>query len=320
MGLLASLGCAVPLQALAQQASPARLRRIGFLPGGDPSLSAAFKDELGRLGYVDGQNIILETRIPRPNSSDLVTQVAELAGMDLELIAVVSLPAALLVREANPAMPMVVATGPGMVSNGFAQSLEHPGGNVTGMDELPPGVTAKRLHLLKTAAPSVTRVALLSTTPGHGGHEVQLADAEEAAATLGVRVKAYRVTSFNELEPALAAIRDDRMNGLATFQGALAFLNRKLIVDFAAEHRLPAVYQATAFAAAGGLMAWAPDLKDQFRVAAQNVVKILRGTKAGDIPIQYPHRYYLTINTRTAADLGFTFRGTLIEQADKVLR
>lgn len=320
MGLLASLGCAVPLQALAQQASPARLRRIGFLPGGDPSLSAAFKDELGRLGYVDGQNIILETRIPRPNSSDLVTQVAELAGMDLELIAVVSLPAALLVREANPAMPMVVATGPGMVSNGFAQSLEHPGGNVTGMDELPPGVTAKRLHLLKTAAPSVTRVALLSTTPGHGGHEVQLADAEEAAATLGVRVKAYRVTSFNELEPALAAIRDDRMNGLATFQGALAFLNRKLIVDFAAEHRLPAVYQATAFAEAGGLMAWAPDLKEQFRVAAQNVVKILRGTKAGDIPIQYPHRYYLTINTRTAADLGFTFRGTLIEQADKVLR
>jgi putative ABC transport system substrate-binding protein len=191
MGFLASLGCAVPLQALAQQASPAMLRRIGFLPGGDPSLSAAFKDELGRLGYVDGENIIFETRIPRPNSSDLVTQVAELARMDLELIVVVSLPVALLVREANPAMPMVVAACPGMVSNGFAQSLEHPGGNVTGMDELPPGVTAKRLHLLKTAAPNVTRVALLSTTPGHGGHEMQLADAEAAVATLGVRVKVY---------------------------------------------------------------------------------------------------------------------------------
>jgi putative tryptophan/tyrosine transport system substrate-binding protein len=124
MGFLASLGCAVPLQAVAQQVRPARLRRIGFLPGGDPSLIAAFKDELGRLGYVDGENIILETRIPRPNSSDLVTQVAELVHMDLELIAVVSLPAALLVREANPAMPMVVVTCPGMVSNGFAQSLE----------------------------------------------------------------------------------------------------------------------------------------------------------------------------------------------------
>jgi putative ABC transport system substrate-binding protein len=320
MGFLASLGYAFPLQAVAQQVRPTGLRRIGFLPGGDPSLIAAFKDELGRLGYVDGENIILETRIPRPNSSDLVTQVAELVHMDLELIAVVSLPAALLVREANPAMPMVVATCPGMVSNGFAQSLEHPGGNVTGMDELPPGVTAKRLHLLKTAAPSVTRVALLSTTPGHGGHAAQLADAEQVAGALGMGVKVYRVISFNELEPALAAMIDDRMNGLATFQGALAFVNRKLIVDFAAEHRLPAVYQATAFAESGGLMAWAPDLKEQFRVAARNVDKILKGTKAGDIPIQYPPRYYLTINTHTAADLGLTFPETLIAEADQVLR
>jgi putative tryptophan/tyrosine transport system substrate-binding protein len=91
-----------------------------------------------------------------------------------------------------------------------------------------------------------------------------------------MRVKVYRVISFNELEPALAAMIDDRMNGLTTFQGALAFVNRKLIVDFAAEHRLPAVYQATAFAESGGLMAWAPDLKEQFRVAARNVDKILK--------------------------------------------
>jgi ABC-type uncharacterized transport system substrate-binding protein len=133
-------------------------------------------------------------------------------------------------------------------------------------------------------------------------------------------VKVYRVISFNELEPALAAMIDDRMNGLATFQGALAFVNRKLIVDFAAEHRLPAVYQATAFAESGGLMAWAPDLKEQFRVAARNVDKILKGTKAGDIPIQYPPRYYLTINTRTAADLGLTVPETLIAEADQVLR
>jgi ABC-type uncharacterized transport system substrate-binding protein len=319
MGFLASLGCAVPLQALAEQASPAGLGRIGLVSG-DPSLIAAFKDELGRLGYVVGENIILETRTPRPDLSDLVTQAAELAHMDLELIAVAALPVALLVREANPAMPMVIATCPGMVSNGFAQSLEHPGGNVTGMDELPPGVTAKRLHLLKAAAPNVTRVALLSTTPGHGGHEAQLADAEQAAETLGVRVKAYRATSFNDLEPALAAIADDEMNGLATFQGALVFLNRELIIDFAAKHRLPAVYQATAFAESGGLMAWAPDLKEQFRVAARNVDKILKGTKPGDIPIQYPPRYYLTINARIAENLGLTLPETLIAEADRVLR
>src|SRR5947207_15107703 len=103
----------------------------------------------------------------------------------------ISLPAALRVRQANPAMPMIIGTAPGMVSNGFAKSLEYPGGNVTGMDELPPGVTAKRLNLLKMAARNVTRVGLLSTTPGTGGHETQLSDAQQAAAALGIAVKSY---------------------------------------------------------------------------------------------------------------------------------
>jgi ABC-type uncharacterized transport system substrate-binding protein len=109
---------------------------------------------------------------------------AELAQMDLALIVAAALPFALAVRKANPSMPMVIATCPGMVSNGFAQTLDRPGGIYTGMDELPPGVTARRLSLLKTAAPAVTRVALLSTTPGRGGHEAQVADAEAAAPAL----------------------------------------------------------------------------------------------------------------------------------------
>jgi putative ABC transport system substrate-binding protein len=299
----------MPLQALAQQSGPARLPRIGVLLGKVPTLNAAFNDELTKLGYVDGKNIIIETG----------KTAVELARMDLELIAVAALPNALEVRQANPAMPMVIATTPGMVSNGFAKSLDHPGGNVTGMDELPPGVTAKRLNLLKVAAPNATRIGLLSTTPGTGGHETQLTDAQQTAATLGITVKPYRVTSLDQLQPALAAMRDDNMNGLATFQGALALLNRKMIIDFAAENRLPAVYQATLFVDSGGLMAWAPNLDEQFRVAARNVDKILRGTKPGDIPIQYPARYYLTVNARAARNLGLTLPGSFLSQADRVL-
>jgi putative ABC transport system substrate-binding protein len=295
------------------------VRRIGFLTGNQPSLIAAFKDELARRGYVDGENVIVETRISRPNSSDLAAQTAELTNMGLELIVAVALPQALEVRKANPAMPMVIATCPGMVSNGFAASLEHPGGNVTGMDELPPGVTAKRLILLKTAAPSVSRIGLLSTTPGRGGHEVQLADAEQAAAALAVSVKSYRVASFRELEPALVAMIDDGMNGLMNFQGGLSVVNRKLIVDFAAKHSLPAIYQATLFADAGGLMTWAPDLEEQLRVAARLVDQILKGAKPGDLPIQYPSRYYLTINTGAASGLGLTLPSVLLSQADRVL-
>ena len=109
------------------------------------------------------------------------------------------------------------------------------------------------------------------------------------------------------------------MNGLVSFQGALSIGNRQLIVDFAAKHRLPAVYQATLFAEAGGLMAWAPDLEEQYRVAARYVDQILKGARPGDLPIRYPSGYFLTINTRTANALGMVFPPALLVQADRVL-
>ena len=152
------LFCTGPLVAgCRRQIRRARVRRIGFIVGaGYDPLVAAFKDELRTLGYLDGADIIIETRLTRPNTSDLPIMAAELAHMDLELIVAGALPFALEVRTAHPAQPMVIATCPGMISNGFAQSLEHPGRHVTGIDELPPGVTAKRLTLLKTAAPKVS--------------------------------------------------------------------------------------------------------------------------------------------------------------------
>jgi putative ABC transport system substrate-binding protein len=317
---LTLIGCASPLlTSCARMTRPPRVRRIGYLNGSNPQQLAAFKEELRSLGYIEGENIVIETRLSRPNSSDLLAQAPELAHMDLELILAGALPQALEVRKANPAMPMVIGTCPGMISNGFAQSLEHPGGNVTGMDELPPGVTAKRLTLLKTAAPKISSVALLSTTPGRGGHEMQLADAEQAAAPLNIRVKAYRAASLDELQNALAAIADDGMDGLLNFQGAVSLGNRQLIVDFAAEHRLPAIYQATLFAEDGGLMSWAPDLNDQYRTAARYVDKILRGANPGDLPIKHPPKYYLTINSSAAKKIGLTLPPALLAQATRVL-
>jgi putative ABC transport system substrate-binding protein len=311
--------CALPLTTVAQQVRPPRIRRIGFLSGAVPTLIKAFEDELRRLGYVDGQNLIIEKRISRPNTSDIAVQAAELASMDLELILAAALPQALEIRKNNPQMPMVIATCPGMISNGFAKTLKRPGGHYTGMDELPPGVTAKRLRLLKTAAPNVSRVALLSTTPGTGGHEAQLADAVETAKSLGVTVKPYRASTLKELETALAAIVDDGMNGLANFQGGLSLANRQLIVDFAAKNRLPAVYQASFFVEAGGLMAWAPDQEEQYREAARYVDRILKGAKPGDLPVHYPSRYDLIIGKSAAERIGLVLPPKLVAQANRVL-
>ena len=216
-------------------------------------------------------------------------------------------------------MPMVIATCPGMVSNGFAESLEHPGGIYTGMDELPTGVTTKRVQLLKEAASNVTRIALLSTTPGTGGHETQLSEAEKIAATLAIEVKPYRASSLQQLEKALMDLVNDGMNGLLSFQGGLSLANRKLIVDHVEQNKIPAIYQATLFTEAGGLMSWAPDLLLQYREAARNVSKILKGAKPGDLPVKHPEKYYLTLNTTAANNIKLTFPDIILAQASRVL-
>lgn len=297
-----------------------QIPRIGYLAGiGFPQLESAFIDELKKLGYKEGENIIIEKRFTRPNSSDSKTMALELSNMGLVLIVVASLPLALEVRKANAAMPMVIATCPGMVSNGFAKTLERPGGIYTGMDELPEGVTTKRLQLLKTTAPDLTSIALLSTTPGVGGHETQLNEAEKTAATLKIKVKPYRATSLAEIKEALSKVVDDKMEGLLSFQGGLGLVNRQLIVDFVAEHRIPAIYQATLFAEAGGLMAWAPDLVQQFRETAHFVEKILKGAKPGDLPVKHPAKYYLTVNKAAAKKIDLVIPEQILTQADKVL-
>lgn len=311
--------CAHPLTARALQVRPGRVRRIGFLSGAVPTLITAFEEEMRSLGYVNGENIIIEKRILSPDSPDSAAAAAALAHMNLDLIVAGWLGAALEVRKSNPAMPMVIATCPGMVSNGFAKSLRRPGGIYTGLDELPPGVTAKRLRLLKTAAPKVSRVALLSTTPGRGGHETQLADAEKVAKSLRLVVKPYRAGRLSELETAFASIVGDGMDGLANFQGGLSIRYRQLIVDFAARHRLPAIYQSAFFTAVGGLMAWAPDQEGQYREAARYVDKILKGASPGALPVRYPGRYYLTVNKSAAQGLGLVLPQPLVAKADHVL-
>lgn len=309
---------ALPLWAT--RVAPSRVPHIGFLNGSTfPTMTAAFNEELKRLGYEDGKNIRVETRLSRPNSTDLEGFVTEFAKLDLNLVVAAALPIALVVRRVMPHMPMVVGTAAGLVSNGFAETVERPGRNTTGMDELPPGLTATRLTLLKEAAPHVSKVALLSTTPGRGGHEIQFTDAEKAAGELGIVVKPYRAASLAEVQAALSTIARDGMDGLLNFQGAVSLVNRQLIIDFAAEHRLPAIYQSKLFADSGGLMSYAPDQDEQFREAARYVDKILRGAKAGDLPIKHPARYFLSINRSAARGLRLALPPGLLRKADSVL-
>ncbi len=297
-----------------------RVPRIGFLTGAhNPQLVDAFLGELATLGWREGRTIDVKIRSAQANSSDARRYATELAASGVELIVASALPYALEIRRANPNMPMVIGTGAGLVANGFARSMERPGGIVTGMEELVPGLTGKRLRLLKSAAPHLRRIALLSTTPGSGGHEIQLADALASAAELAVTVRPYRAASLSELNGALARAAADGMEGLVNFQGGLSLVNRQLIVDFAAMQRMPAIYQAVLFAEAGGLMTWAPDQNEQLRTAARLTDKILRGARPGDLPITYPPRYFLTINLTAASRIGLTIPNSMTTAADRLI-
>lgn len=293
--------------------------RIGYINGKSAlNLETYFKDELVKLGFRNGENIHIEERLI-PANTPSGGAVEELTKMDLSLIVAGALPFALAIRKSNPQMPMVIATCPGMVSNGFAESLEHPGGIYTGLDELSPGVTSKRLQLLKDAVPGIKNVALLSTTPGIGGHEIQLAEAEKTAKTLGIAVKPYRASTLEELEKALNDLVSDGMDGMLNFYGGLSWGNHKLIVDFAMQNRIPAIYQANVFTNAGGLMAWASDYTQQLRETAHYVEKILKGARPGDLPVKYADKYYLTLNAGTAKKLGIKFSKELLAAASKII-
>lgn len=316
---LALFAAVLPPRSAPSRRQAPRVRRIGFLIGEAWSMIAAFEGELQRLGYGDPARLVVEKRVSWSNTSDLSAQAAELGRMDLELIVAAALPQALAVRAVNPDMPMVIGTCPGFVSNGFAKTLERPGGIYTGMDELPAGVTDRRLRLLTTVVPKIARIGLLATTPGRGGHEAQLAEAEQTARALGLTVKAYRAASLRELEAALTGMAADRMEGFVNFQGALTLSNQPLIVDFAVRRRLPAVYQSPLFPQSGGLMSWAPDQDEQFRMAARYVDQILEGAMPGDLPIRHPDPYFLTLNQTAATAIGLELPPTLISQARTVL-
>jgi putative ABC transport system substrate-binding protein len=174
------------------------------------------------------------------------------------------------------------------------------------------------MALLKRAAPKVSSIGILAS-PDNPPFDIQLADAKRAAVELGVEVTPYTVKSREAIEQALIDMVAKGMNGLVHFQSGLTLAHRQFIVDFAAQHRLPAIYQATRFVEAGGLMAWSPDQEEQFREAARFADKILRGARPGELAIRYPKKYFLTINARAAKGLDLSLPADLFKEADRVI-
>ncbi len=318
--LLALLGGTPFLWSLAAAAQPVdRVRRVGVLiptspAGGEPFL-AAVEDQLRKLGWVEGRNLRLDVRYAADNDPDGKVG-KELLALHPDAIIVGGVPLVAL-HKATQTVPIVFASFNDPVGNGVVASLARPGGNITGFPQPDTPVIGKELQLLKEIAPHITRVAVL--IGGRNYPPTSRDAAESAARSLGVRVSPAEIDDAASIEQVISGFAAEPNGGVLSLPSGVAGANRQLIADLALRYRLPAIYPAGGYPELGGLMSYGVDFLALYRGAADYVDRILRGAKPGDLPIQYPTKFELVINLKTAKALGLTVPPSLLALADRVI-
>ena len=296
-----------------------RVYRVGFLFPGSPGLGiAAFEPAIRSLGWVPGQNLILEQRYAHGDLSRLPALAAELVGLKVDVILVSSLaiPAA---RAATRTIPTIMAFAvDDPVEEGWAASLARPGGNLTGVTLHAPELAGKRLELLKGVLPGMRRVGVLAwPRPGGLG---QVRAAEAAARSLGLQVHVVEVQETAQYDGAIETLKRDGADALLVLSSSTFFAERRRIADLAIKHRLPLVAPFREVAESGGLMAYGPNIVELWKQRVPVYVdRILKGAKPGDLPIEQPTKYELIVNLQTAKTLGLPIPPSLLLRADQVI-
>jgi putative tryptophan/tyrosine transport system substrate-binding protein len=299
------------LGSVARAAEPAKLARIGFLtnnsPTTCPACDAAFRLGLRELGYIEGKNIMIEWRYAGGKPGRLQEMLNELIRSNVAVI-VTSGPASTRVaKESNTTIPIVMATDPDPVANGFVDSLARPGGNVTGLSTLAPEISRKQLEILKEVVPRLARLAVFGTAL----ERQKLKEIEFAAAALEIKWQFIDIVAANDIEPAFQKAAKGGADGLLVVGNP-----GQQVVDLAVKHRLPAIYTWPEYINAGGLMYYGTNYLDLFRRAATYVDKILKGAKPGDLPIEPPKKFDLIINLKAAKQIGLTIPPNVLARAD----
>jgi putative ABC transport system substrate-binding protein len=311
-----------PLAALAQQ--PEQMRRIGVLmslPAEDPEGQArltGFLHGLQELGWSVGRNVIVDIRWSTGNSADTRKYAMELVVLAPDVILANTSIAVASLQQVTGTIPIVFAGVADPVGAGYVDSLARPGGNVSGFTSYEYSISGKWLELLREISPSVMRVAVLRDASISVG-PAQFAAIQAVASSLGVELRPVDVSDGNEIERAVTTFAQNPNSGLIVTGSPQASFHRDLIITLAARHRLPAVYFARYWAAAGGLISYGSDFVDQFRRAAGYVDRILKGEKPADMPVQAPTKYELVINLKTAKALGINVPASLLSRADELI-
>jgi putative ABC transport system substrate-binding protein len=308
-----------PLVAQAQQAG--KVRRIGILDTTarelNKDIAALFKG-LRAFGYVEGQNLIVEYRSAEGRTERLPDLVSELLRLNLDLIVVRGTPEIIAIKNANSKTPIVMSAVVDPVGLGIAASLNHPGGNITGMSSIVTELEAKRLEILKEIVPGVKRVAFLGDFR-NPAVAMQWGEVQTAARSLAIEVVHFDLRSVDDIGRAFETALGDHVEAIRIGVDGTTRNNRKLIVELASKYKLPAIYSAREFAIEGGLIAFAADYADLYLRTATVVDKILKGANPAEIPVEQPTKFDLVVNLKTAKSLGLTIPYVLVARADEVI-
>ena len=319
---LATMAAARPFVARAQEK---RVRRIALLSNGSADepvfqdFLAALREGLGAAGWVEGQNLEITARWTALDPDLMRRGAQELVALKPELIISNGTPAtAMLVRETRT-IPIVFVLAGDPVGSGFVQSMAHPGGNVTGFSNLDPKMTGKWLELLKQIAPRVATAAIIFNPATDANLKVYLDGFKSSAQALGLAVEEKPVHDAAEIDALFAALAQQQGTGIIPQSSPFSVINRAEITALAARYRLPAVYPTRAFVEAGGILSYGIVSADNWRRGADYVDRILKGEKPADLPVQFPVKFELAINLKTAKEQGFAISSTLLATADRVI-
>lgn len=316
-----TLGLLVALLA-AQAQTVERLYHVGLLStGSGPTWRnqwAPFIEAMRELHYVEGRNLVLRPAFGDGKAERLPALAADLVRAQVDVIVTTGGPALVAAQRATSSIPIVMMVVTDPVAQGLVASLARPGGNVTGLTSLVPGLSQKYVELLREVIPSASRFTVV-VSPANPPPE-QRRELEEDGRVLGVTVSVVQVSGPDDFADVLARAKQDGAAGIIATSDPVTFLHRRALVQLALQHSLPGIYWAREYVEEGGLMTYSASLADLRRRAATYVDKLLRGARPAELPIEQPTRFELVLNLKTAQALGLTIPPTLLFQADEVLR
>jgi putative ABC transport system substrate-binding protein len=309
-------GAAWPLGALAQPSG--KIWRMGFIARGHETFYDALFEGLREFGYAEGRNLIVERRYAGDSTRRFQEFAAEMVRLKVDIIIVVTTPAALAVKNATTTIPVVFPNAINPVETGVVASLAHPGGNVTGGAAQTAVLSAKRLEIVKEVLPSLSLAAVLWNA-ANPALAFAWRDTQAAAGALGVSLQPHELRDPKDFEVAFAMMAQQRPDVFIVLQDALTLQHRKAIIDFAVRERLPGMFVAKEWVEVGGLMSYGESLPEMYRRGAYFVDRILKGAKPAELPVEQVTKFELVLNLKAAKTIGLTIPETILVRADEVI-